>query len=119
MCEITNLVYPSTGVKDSTVAHSFSALFLKFIISLLLQIDVKSGHFLWKIIIKTQTYLRGDHPTPPLRPGSFCLFAGSLATLTVEGAITRGFHSMHTSAQLLLEWRTVQLLYCGDNSRVY
>ena len=28
MCEITNLLYPSAGVKESTVAHSFSALFL-------------------------------------------------------------------------------------------
>ena len=25
----------------------------------------------------------------------------------------------YQSAQLLLEWRTVQLLYCGDNSRVW
>ena len=28
MCEITNLLYTSAGVKESTVAHSFSALFL-------------------------------------------------------------------------------------------
>jgi hypothetical protein len=28
MCEITNLFYPSTEAKESTVAHSFSALFL-------------------------------------------------------------------------------------------
>ena len=28
VCEITNLLYPSAGVKESTVAHSFSALFL-------------------------------------------------------------------------------------------
>jgi hypothetical protein len=28
MCEITNLLYPSPGVKESTVALSFSALFV-------------------------------------------------------------------------------------------
>ena len=28
MCEITNLFHPSFGVEESTVAHSFSALFL-------------------------------------------------------------------------------------------
>ena len=34
---------------------------------------------------------RGDHPTNTLRPGFVCLFAGLLATLTVEVAHSR-FH---------------------------
>ena len=35
--------------------------------------------------------------------------------------ITRGLHSRIPcgSKATLIEWRTVQLLYCGDNSRVY
>ena len=46
--DITNLFYPSTGVKESTVAHSFSAWFL---ISLSLQIGVNtfSNLFIYKI----------------------------------------------------------------------
>ena len=45
MCEITDLFYLSPAVKESDVVLSFSALFLQYIISLLLQIDVKSVHF--------------------------------------------------------------------------